>query len=106
MYSPFNIEHHHNREQQGHQRQRAYAGNKIPLVPRAAFSANQHRASDESSKERNAQIDKNTLRNLPDGNIDDGAVKPEFGGKDLDTKLAERSWPAACAKTRIAVTST
>ena len=52
---PAKREHHHNREQQGDQRQRAYAGNEIPFVPLASFGANQHRASDESSKKWNAQ---------------------------------------------------
>ena len=64
-------EHHEDGEQQRDQRDRADPWNEDLFVPRSTFGSKQHESGDHPGQERDAEIDEDALRDLPDADFDD-----------------------------------
>ena len=67
MYSPLRREHHHDGEQQSHQRERADAGHELLLVPFPPLAPDQDEAGEHAGEEGDAQVDEDALRDLAHG---------------------------------------
>ena len=99
-------EHSHDREKQRRESDRAYAGDEAAVIPLLALGAHKEKPCKQAGKERDTQIDENTLRDLHDGDVDRRALPAEHRQKHgnenpcVETVKEDLKDAVECHKTR------